>query len=297
MQEVQDRVAGVIVGGQLGHLDPIARSGQRDRQILADGGGRAVGHHHHAIGQQHSFVDIMGDHHHGGVKLRLDLHHRILEAGAGECVERAERLVHQQHAGLHRNGAGDADALLHAARNLAGPLGRGMGHVDQLEIVVHPLLALCPALAGHCLVDGEANILFNRQPGQQRVILKDHGAIRTRLVDGLAIEEHHAAGGLRQARDDIEQSRFAAPGVPDQRDELPLLDRKIDILDRRERPSLGREDDADAFEREIAANFHVPSPQAREMRRPMKATSLSSAKPVMPIQTSATIVSVSSELL
>ena len=224
MQEVQDRVPGVIIIGQFGCLDPVPRTFERDGQILADAGGGAVGHHHDAVREQHGFVDIMGDHHHGGVKLRLDLHHRILEAGTGKRVERAERLVHQQHAGLHRNGAGDADALLHAARNLAGPLGRGMGHVDQFEIVVHPLLALCPALASHCLVDGEANILLNRQPGQQRVILKDHRAIRTRLIDGLAIEEHHAAGGLRQSRDDIEQSRFAAPGVPDQRDELPLLD-------------------------------------------------------------------------
>ena len=35
-------------------------------------------------------------------------------------VERAERLVHQEELGLHQQAARDADALLHAARELVG---------------------------------------------------------------------------------------------------------------------------------------------------------------------------------
>jgi hypothetical protein len=52
----------------------------------------------------------------------LDLHQRILQVGAGQRIERAERLVHQQHLGLHGQGAGDADALLHAAGDFARAL-------------------------------------------------------------------------------------------------------------------------------------------------------------------------------
>src|SRR3712207_6940393 len=57
---------------------------------------------------------------------RSDLHHLILEVRAGQRVQRAEGLVQQQHLGLHGERAGDADALLHAARDLARPLVLGV---------------------------------------------------------------------------------------------------------------------------------------------------------------------------
>ena len=41
---------------------------------------------------------------------------------AGECIERAEGLVKQQHLGLMDEGAADARALLHATRELPGKL-------------------------------------------------------------------------------------------------------------------------------------------------------------------------------
>ena len=78
---------------------------------------RAVGHHHDAVGQQHRLVDVVGDHDHRVAEPRMDLHHRVLQMGAGQRVERAERLVEQQDLRLHRQRPGDADALLHAARN------------------------------------------------------------------------------------------------------------------------------------------------------------------------------------
>ena len=42
----------------------------------------------------------------------------LLHDDAGLRVERAERLVHQQHLGIEHIGARDGDALLHAARKL-----------------------------------------------------------------------------------------------------------------------------------------------------------------------------------
>ncbi len=39
----------------------------------------------------------------------------VLKLGADEGIERGERLIHQQDIGIGRKGAGEADALLHAA--------------------------------------------------------------------------------------------------------------------------------------------------------------------------------------
>jgi hypothetical protein len=57
----------------------------------------------------------MGDHHHGIAKPRMDIHHRVLQMGAGQGIKRTERLVKQQNFRLHRQRPGKAHALLHAA--------------------------------------------------------------------------------------------------------------------------------------------------------------------------------------
>jgi hypothetical protein len=82
------------------------------------------------------------DHQHGVAELGVDLHHRVLQMRAGQRVERAERFVEQQDFRLHRQRARDADALLHAARDLGRPLVAGMRHVHELEIVHDPVVAL-----------------------------------------------------------------------------------------------------------------------------------------------------------
>ena len=50
--------------------------------------------------------------------LRPDVEDQFLHLLAGQRVERAERLVHQQHVGIGGESARDADALTHAARQL-----------------------------------------------------------------------------------------------------------------------------------------------------------------------------------
>ena len=74
--------------------------------------------------------------------LLMDRHHRVLQVRAGQRVERAERLVEQQHLRLHRQRAGDADALLHAAGDLRRPLVLGMRHLHEVEVVHDPVVAL-----------------------------------------------------------------------------------------------------------------------------------------------------------
>ncbi len=68
--------------------------------------------------------------------LELDLH-----LAAQLEVERAERLVEQQHLGVVDQRAGERDALLLAAGELGRLAARELGHLHQLERVVGPRLA------------------------------------------------------------------------------------------------------------------------------------------------------------
>ena len=78
---------------------------------------------------------------------RDDFQQLVLQIGARQRIERAEGLVHQQHLGLHRERAGDADALLHAAGDLVRALVPGLRHLHQLEIMHRPVVPLGLALA------------------------------------------------------------------------------------------------------------------------------------------------------
>ena len=156
------------VGGVFGQGQTVARAWDVDGQDLADGGRRAVGHHHDAVREQHGFIDIVSDHDDGVAQLALDLHHLILQVGAGEGVEGAKGLIHQQHLGLHRQCAGDADTLFHATRDLRWALVHGVVHVHQLEVVLDPVAHLgfghLPAKAGF---DRQFDVLIGGQPRQQ----------------------------------------------------------------------------------------------------------------------------------
>src|SRR3546814_21026916 len=63
-------------------------------------------------------LDRMGDEEEGFALLRDQGQQVLLELAPGLLVDRRERLVHQQHLGVDGEGAGKADALAHAARQL-----------------------------------------------------------------------------------------------------------------------------------------------------------------------------------
>ena len=79
---------------------------------------RPAGHHDDAVGEIDGLLDAVSDEEDrpridAGEPDQLLLHH-----DARLRVERAERLVHQEHVGLEHIGARDGDALLHAAGEL-----------------------------------------------------------------------------------------------------------------------------------------------------------------------------------
>ncbi len=77
-------------------------------------------HHADAVGQREGFFLVVRHEHGGDAELALDLTDRPPQLFADLRVERAERLVEQQHFGLVREGARHGDTLLLTAGKLGG---------------------------------------------------------------------------------------------------------------------------------------------------------------------------------
>ena len=94
---------------------------------------RALAHHHEAVGELERLFLVVG-HEHGGVAgLVVDLAQPLAQLLADLRVERAERLVEQQHARLDGEGAGERDALALAARELLRIALVEAGELDEVE--------------------------------------------------------------------------------------------------------------------------------------------------------------------
>ena len=89
----------------------------------------AVGHHHDRVGDLHRLLLVVGDEHRGDVDLVVQAPQPGAQLLAHLRVERAERLVEQQHLRLDRERAGQRHALALAAGELrrvaVGELARG----------------------------------------------------------------------------------------------------------------------------------------------------------------------------
>ncbi len=176
---MEDLLAQMVIPAVVRQLNAVARTRQIDREDLADRRRRTVGHHQHPIREQHRFINVVGDHDDGGIELLLDMHHRVLEVGAGQRIQGAEGLIKQQHFRLHRQRPGDTHPLLHAAGDLPGTFVQRMTHLYARQVVFDPLPALTLAHgATEHLIHRQRHIVETAQPRQQRVVLENHRPLR-----------------------------------------------------------------------------------------------------------------------
>ena len=139
--------------------------------------------------------------------------------------------------------------------------------------------------AAEDLGHGEVDVLVDRQPGQQAVVLEHHGAVGSGAVDLLVLEQHGAGRDLGQPGDQVEQRRLAAAGMADDRDEFALVDGQLDVLEHFGDMAAAGEGLVDMVELQIGG--HRSSPQfavvPRVTKAPTAATSRSRQKPTTPI--------------
>ena len=177
----------IVMNGQ---TRAIARQGIAND--LGDARARAVAHQQDAVGQQDRFVDIVGDHEHRLIRGRTNPHQLVLDHAAGERIERTEGLIEQQHLRLDREGARDADPLLHAAGQLRRLLVLGTGQADQLDETSAMCFDLGFAPVGPSRSDREGHITEYRHPGHERMPLEDHASLEPRALDFAAVHEDEA---------------------------------------------------------------------------------------------------------
>ena len=193
--------------GALAAVGLADRMGQIDENLAADAPGMRM-QNDDPVGQAHRFADRVRDKENRLVGLNPQLLKLLMKQRARLGVKGGKRLVHQQDGRVHDQGAGDGDALFHAAGKLVGQLFAAVGEVDHFQSGFDALAAVFFAHPGHA--QAKADVLSGVHPGEQAVVLEDHGAIRSGLGHGLTIEVDGAFVGVDHSAGEVEDGGFAA---------------------------------------------------------------------------------------
>ena len=160
-------------------------------------------------------------------------HSRSSRADLG--VERAERLVEQQHLRLDRERAGERHALALAAGELVRVALVVAGEPDDAEQLVDALAhALLRLLAD---LQPERDVLAHGHVLERGVVLEheaDPAPLRRDVGRVGAVDLDLAAVGLLEPGDDPQQRRLARAARPEQRGQRAVGDLERDALERDE---------------------------------------------------------------
>ena len=212
----------------------VARPGERDGNRRTQRRRGTGGQRNDPVGQQNAFVDVVGDED-DGLSRRAgwafpDADDLVLKRRPCQRIERAQRFIQEQHTRVDRQRPGDRYPLPHPAGQLVRTFVAGVRQVHHRHMAVGVFLLLLLGPLRKDLIDGQVDVLVDGQPGEERVVLKDHRAVRARSFNLGAVEQHRARVGFYKAGDERHQRRLARTGVSDDRHELPLLDREVDVV-------------------------------------------------------------------
>jgi hypothetical protein len=236
---------------------------ERPGPVVDLGGGRellhaAAVHDGDAVRHGQRLFLVVRDQHRGDAVVPLQPLDLDLHVEAEILVERAEGLVEQEDLRIHRERAGERDALLLPAGKLPRqPLGESL-HMDEAQHVGHALAD--PRLRRMARLEPVGDVLGDRHMRKERVVLEhdaDAAAMRRQMVHGLAVEEDAARALRHEARDDAQKRGLAAARGAQQRDELAGGDVEPDVADRDQVAEAVR----DAVERHLVPVLRHQLPQ------------------------------------
>ena len=125
--------------------------------------------------------------------------------------------------------AGDRDTLAHSAGELVNVAVLKFSQMHQAQIVLRLLAALGFGQAFH--LHAEFDVLPDREPGKQSVLLEDQDAVGARALNGIAIHQDLAGGWSLQAGNQVQQSGFAAAGGADNAEKFSRANVEIDAVE------------------------------------------------------------------
>src|SRR4051794_35549016 len=265
-----------LQGRELGaRLDAVVARVRQGPSGPGPYGGRARGHDPDAASEEDRLLDVVRDEEDSLAFGLPDAEQQLLHQRAGLVVEGAERLVEQQDLGVVGERPGDRGALLHAAREHARVVALEPLQADLGDISPDDPLALGPSHAA--LAQAEGDVALDREPGEERVGLEHHAAVRPGAAHLLAVEQHAPGARPVKAGDDAEQGRLPAARGAEDGDEVVVPDREPDRLQgARGRPAAhAREGAGDPFQDELA--------HARPQRKSLRLTALNRKSETSPI--------------
>ena len=192
-----------------------------------------VVHDRDRVGHRHRLLLVVRDVDEREPELALDALQLELHLLAELQVERAQRLVEQEHLRAVDQRARERHALLLTAGQLARLALVEPFEPDDAEQLARPSLEL---ILRHLLpAEPERDVLEDVQVRKERVALKDgvHLALVGRHArDGLAGDLDRPAVGLLEAADHPQRGRLAAARRAEQREERARGDLERQVVDR-----------------------------------------------------------------
>ncbi|GAA5017727.1 hypothetical protein GCM10025734_68890 [Kitasatospora paranensis] len=173
--DLQDGPAGVA-GGELAEREEVAgQPGAAGGEQVGELPGLddpAAAHQGRGVADRLDDVHLVGDQQHGEAELAVEVAQQGQDRPGGLRVEGAGGLVGEQHLGVAGQGAGDADALLLAAGELAGVAAGPVGEADQVEQFGGLAAALGAVQADD--LQRQFDVLLGGARGEQVEVLEDH---------------------------------------------------------------------------------------------------------------------------
>ena len=181
--------------------------------------------------------------------LLLDALQFVLHILTQTQIQRAQRLVQQQHLRAVHQCAGDGHALLLAAGKLVSAPAVKALQADDLQHFRDTLPYLLLRYLGDTQTEGD--VFKHVQMRKQRVFLEhrvDLPLMGWDIIDPRAVEGHVAACGRGEPSDDPQCGGLAAPTGAKQREEFGIVDVKIDVI-----------------ENQLVVKRHAEIPQANQL--------------------------------
>src|SRR5690606_410655 len=195
----------------------------------------ALGEDRDPIAEPDRLVDVVGDQHDGLAQAVLEVPHLRLQPPPYDRVDRAERLVHQQHGRIRREGARHPDALPLPAGELvriAVGVHRRVESDESEELCGAVLRALAfPSQQGGDRRDVRADRLVGEEPHLLDDV-PDPPAQGDRVLarDVAPVDLDRAGRGFDQPVDHLQRRGLAAPRRADQHEQLPATHLEVELV-------------------------------------------------------------------